>query len=229
MFYKLSIAAVAAVAAISVQSAQAGYLSGAPIVVDVGSTGSQPATGTTATGSISYNSSWVNTINDLVERDGTVATGTSFSVFAGGQPAGFYLNSAGAGLVLAGEAADIFPSDPAHNFFGSFEGPLGFNFGGLDASTLYNVDVYMGQLPGNAGEGVGNYNANGVTGTLDSSNNTSNVLHLMNVATDSGGNILVQVSNGGIAALQLSVVTPEPASLSLLGLGGLLLGRRRRA
>lgn len=228
----LGMAVLATVAGASVQSAQGAYISGAPIVVDVGGNGANPDTGTTALGTISYNHSWTSTVNNLVETDGTVATGTSFNVFVGGQPGGFYLNSAGSGLVLAGEAADLFPSGPAHNFFGTFSGPLAYSFGGLDTATVYNVDVYAGQISGNAGAGAGSYSATGansVTGSLDSTNNTSTVLHLLNVTPDANGLIKVTANPGIISAVRLSIVAPEPTSLGLLGFAGMgLLARRRK-
>lgn len=224
-----AIAALATVGAGTMQTANAAYITGAPIVVDVGGGGAAYQTGTTSVGDISFNGTWTGTASNLVKTDGMFSD-ASFTMFALPQPGGFVLNTAGSGLVISGDVAATFPDLPARTFFGTWSGALGVSFSGLDPATAYNVDIYGGQLSGNAGAWVGNYSAgsNNVAGVLDSTDNTSNLLRLGNVMPDASGVLLIQVTTGIIGAMQLTPVVPEPASLGLLGLAGLAMMRRRK-
>jgi PEP-CTERM motif len=122
-------------------------------------------------------------------------------------------------------------------------GAAELTFSGLDAGTAYTFTLFGCGLDNPSLAGPSDFTATGanvVAGQLDTYQNSTDVLVLSDVMPTVGGDIaLYMVVPTGLApphssqtyselnALQLEVV-PEPATMSLLAVGGLAALRRRR-
>ena len=102
--------------------------------------------------------------------------------------------------------------------------PFSVTVNATDADSADILALAVGSVPGITGVTVVGGSTSPasftVTGTVNYSLNGTTVVVPVSVSDGAGGHTV----NG---AFRL-VVTPEPASLSLIGLGGLLLGRRRK-
>ncbi|MEQ9460909.1 MAG: PEP-CTERM sorting domain-containing protein [Phycisphaeraceae bacterium] len=149
----------------------------------------------------------------------------------------------------SGDAAG-YPVDATDDYFfghvtafaGADPNPYGevklFN---LDPNSTYNF-TFFGSRMGVSDIRDASYTVTGtnsLNGVLNASNNESEVLRLNGIAPDGNNEIFIGVAPGPnnsngvgfyyINLVQVDRVIPEPASVGLLGLGGLALLRRRVA
>lgn len=139
---------------------------------------------------------------------------------------------------ISNPGAKVSAMFPTSAISGSFyclaNSPLVFNITGLNDNELYTFDIFgasNSQLAGTTGylvEGL-NYQY----GELYVAHNTNNILTLENIRSVNGiVTLTMSVESGMVAYLNALRITdvstvPEPASISLLGLGAMGLLRRR--
>jgi hypothetical protein len=211
------------------------YAAAAPIVMDIsrGAGNSNNIAGTITAGSITYNGVWTGSVANLSETDGTPTTiGFSWVDFS----ALAYINTIDTNTYpITTGVTDVFPIEAAASWWGAPNNPLTFKFTGLNPASQYDFTFYAGHPLGTDTTAFTLTGANVVAGSIVSGDNLSNLLAINGVTPTAGGEITVVgaagTPNAGFAinAVQISAVIPEPATLGLLGLGGLLMGRRRRA
>jgi len=176
------------------------------------------------------------------------ATGISLTVTS---PTGF--NEAG-----PNDSGTAAPGAPASNFFSGdttndalFGHSNNFNVGapralveytiaGLNPALTYDFTFYAsrGTVTDNRESQYDVVGANAGQALLDAGNNVSNIAQALGIAPTAGGNITLTIQKGPnntngsgffyLGGLDVTSV-PEPASLGLMGLGGLLITARRRA
>jgi hypothetical protein len=211
------------------------YAAAAPIVMDISRSAgnSNNIAGTITSGSITYNGVWTGSVANLTETDGTPTTiGFSWVDFAALQ----YINNIDTNTYpITSGVTDVFPLTAAASWWGAPNNPLIFKFTGLNPALQYDFTFYAGHPLGTDKTAFTLTGANVVGGSIVSGNNLSNLLSINGVTPTAGGEITVSggagIANQGFAinAVQINAVVPEPATLGLIGLGGLLLGRRRKA
>lgn len=220
----------------------------APIVVDIAGSGvASNLQGTTADGTrtIRYNAIGANSsVGNMTDINGN-RTGIAITWVAGKASAN---NSVAAGY-FTGPATTIFPDGAARSFIGSTTPKNNFmrwRFDGLDLGASYDFAFLS------AREGTGNattvftvLGANTVSGSINAKGNTGTLLNVAGALPDQYGSLELVVtfasSNTGtftyFNALQMTEVpavsgsasaVPEPGSLGLLLLSGLLVARRSR-
>lgn len=228
----------------------AGSVHAAAIVVDLGANTNLTMSGTptAGTGTISYQQYQIgaNTPGPIALKD-TTGAASGITMDRTAQPATGFLGFNGAGpTTLSGVAATLFPD--AIGTSSGFVGPGGtvdlysaeLTFSGLDTTgnTKYTFDLLSARAA--AGPRVTNFTVTGSTvgtASIDSAGNASALVHIADILPTGAGTIALKWSNGtgsGIGYGYLNGVqittaaVPEPASLALVGLGGLaMLGRRR--
>lgn len=147
----------------------------------------------------------------------------------------------------AGDAADL-PVSASKDFFLGHTGeflenestPSGaFKLTGLDPSQTYNFTFFSSRddVSDNRETSFTVTGSNTANGLLQSSNNDANTLVLSGITADINNEIVISLEAGPnnnnsrgfyyINSLQVEIV-PEPGSLALLTLGGILLTRRSR-
>ncbi|BAM03950.1 PEP-CTERM sorting domain-containing protein [Phycisphaera mikurensis] len=103
--------------------------------------------------------------------------------------------------------------------------------GGADVTANYEVDLIGVELRGNNTTGSATFN--GSTVSISAAASATPVFSTFAVATGETSELVVNASRlndsvAQLAAFEYSIEIPEPASLGLVGVGGLaLLGRRR--
>ena len=111
---------------------------------------------------------------------------------------------------------------------------------GLTVGETYTFGFYASYKSDNAVRRLSKYTINGDSVTLQPGYNTGTVVYLYNVAPDISGIVVVELDFGADPSVpdkmcDLAVMTiegnfaavPEPATLSLLVLGGFLIRRKR--
>lgn len=104
----------------------------------------------------------------------------------------------------------------------------------LDSSNATESTTVQYDFTGRTGEDLSYNTLSPVTGTIKTGQNVAYLIKMTNVIADASGNITIKLDGGERAALNALVIqdvdsVPEPATatLSLLGLGALLMRRRR--
>lgn len=185
-----------------------------------------------------------NPLFNLVDMNGA-GTGITLTVTDSFWPG----SNTGGTATPSGDAAGIPASATADNLFGSmisFGGFLeptgGITFGGLDASgaTRYNFLCFGSRMnvTDNRETVYSLEGANAGMAALNTANNTSNVALIDGIRANANGEITLSVTAGAnntsanqfwyLGYVQITVV-PAPSTAALLGLGGLVATRRRRA
>lgn len=208
-------------------------LRSAPIIFDFACAPDSGGTNRKATlngVAIRDNGLWWGSASNLVSTDGTASDYGFQGVTV---PNNFWGNSTAAGFV-SGKAASIFPEGDARSFWASADPSTSgvFKLTGLTVGTPYVIDLYGGH---EGGTDVTRYVASGsnsLTGDLLTGNNSSNVLTLSGILPNASGEISVTYSAApGSSSMYLNAFqineVPEPASLSVLALGAMMLLRRR--
>lgn len=220
----------------------------APIMIDISST-SAPGTRTavaTADGSktVAYNEiaagsttyATRNTIADMVDTSGN-ATGIALNVLdvANGPTTGSQGTTTTDFTGTPGAA--LFPTAVMQSFRAVYNSNKNIDYAitGLKPSATYDFDFLCNR---NGTSGTTVITLAGLassSGSIATSDNTS-LLSFDRIAPDATGRIVVYVSSPGITSLyaplnvfQFAESVPEPATLSLMGLGAMALLRRRHA
>lgn len=228
--------AITAIAALTV-----GQATGAQtLLFDFGNTGRQT------------NPNWNNvvpattTLFALFDDTGSIFGTTGFEItdtfFQTGEP------SQAGSEAPAGDAAG-YPVDATDDYFfghvtgfaGADPNPLGqFKLFDLDPSLTYDFTFFASRQTVNDTRDA-TYSvagSNSLMGSLNASNNNTEVLKLSGISPDANNEIFVDVTPGpnndnGIGFYYINLMqvdaVPEPGSLLLAGLSGLVLLRRRRA
>lgn len=238
-------------------------LHGAALALCLGVLAAGPATagqiminyGGTATGSGVWNNSAspaaaaaYGSLGSLVDFVSGANTGISMTI-ANGSHFGDPANHAGTSTVTGAAAAagfngssglDSFYSS-TNNFNGSTANPR-VTFSGLDLGQVYTFTIFASRIGAGGDNRTGLYTligASTVSGTLNASENTSQVLVLSGLTPDASGRIVLSLARDlantnasgftYLNALRIdSSPVPEPATCVLLGAAGLAAGIWRR-
>lgn len=225
----LTAACISALAGVSAQAAT--------VLIDFGRA-DNPAGSTYNIASIPANGDNVTTGNLALFDTGLAATGWTVNVTENGSNLG---GTAGSGADVSAFPAALagFETEALEDsIFGNPNGvdPAGLlvTISGLDNSKTYDLLFYGSRSSQNSPDQtwsltLGTGGASVVHSSLD---NTTTVVDWDGLSTNGSGVIAFQISNGGAGGLALNfgqiVEVPEPGSLALLGLGGLLVASRRR-
>lgn len=196
----------------------------ADILIDFGD--SEVTTGVDGLGRTWNNSTHGNEgVADLLDTAG-VSSGASFSQVGNG----YYIagpNTSGANGTTTGYP-DSATSD---SFYVNHGNPIVFDIAGLDPLTEYEFTVYASRS-GTGDPRISQYTFTGSTTDTVSLNAYGNVNDTVTAVatTDATGLMTLtwQRTEGSYGYLGVLEITPEPASLSLVGLGAIALLRRRR-
>ncbi len=188
----------------------------------------------------------VSLINNAIDENGAL-TGMSIEIvdpfFNSGEPSSLGTETPmGAAAQFGAAATDDYYFGHTTPFAGADPNPLGIvEFSNLNAGYLYTFTIFASRSGVNDTRDaqyslVGGNNA---TGSLNASNNDSNVLVLADLIADDNGIISLSVSPGPnndntngffyLGAIRIDAVVPAPATAALPGAAGLLMLRRRRA
>lgn len=167
-----------------------------------------------------------------------VGTQMNWTTFPGTGQAGSYAGFASVLTNLNGSAGTWQPTSPA-SIAPPFVGPPFGNPGVAAGSNVTGINIGVGFNPPVTGSSFLLW-----TGTIDVGNPGTGVVNLATTiqpvgAPPNGPNTGFEVQLSGILGLNVShfiaagnatgvITIPAPASLALLGLGGLVVGRRRR-
>lgn len=170
-----------------------------------------------------------------------VTSGTSDAVTSTGDGIGIEFDTNASGIRDRGITAPITGHPDAailrDLFFWSTADAITFTLSGLDANTTYDIVGYIfDSESGNSGKNIDFTTSGGtVSVTTDNTDASNSVFDLESLTTDANGQATIVMDHTGGAGGAVSfingfAIVPEPASLALVGLGGLMiLGRRRQA
>ncbi len=212
------------------------------------------ASGSMAMGAVAYNDFLISGTGTNAANVTTIGSGSSGSLLnqADATTMGTLSTSGGGGTGAGGnpsswpvgESATVF-AGKVDNVTGYMHGNATMSFSGLDVSKTY--DLVLASYPGNQPTNVTAFTISGAVAFTNSTtghlatNATATIIeigttvaHFSSITPTGTGNsgtfTITMAGTTGTArvnALRLTSV-PEPASLGLLGLGGLLLTARRR-
>jgi MYXO-CTERM domain-containing protein len=177
--------------------------------------------------------------NEVVSFGGSTGATSLFDVNGSGTTVTVNLTANGSVLSLITDTQPL-PALTNYYAFNNMGGTVEADIAGLNPNSFYNLALYVSSDDGLAGVRALVGTVNGVNPFAASGSpqatfvNGENMV-LLSVESDASGGLDIVEANPGNASgeidfngFQIQQATPEPFSLSVLGLGALALIRRRR-